>query len=548
MARLLALLIAGAGAVLLLWALLAAWQAPPTPDLYEMEIGAARAQATLTAIARHQVEEQASAARWSAFWDVVLPLAGVLVLAAGAGLLVAGGWALWGRRRPLVTLDALALPVDREALHRGAYVQLPYAILEHQTQAAIAAGPQQPHTLTYSPHYANRQDVQGAVPGAQLAPPVAVPTFADLLSRGQIGAGQPLLLGYGADGPLTGALKDWRSGAVAGLPGAGKTTTQRFIAAQAALAGARLVVLDPHGGASNAEETLSTTLAPLAAAFLCEPACEPAAMLQALHLVHEEMERRLHGGAAPFPIFAFVDEGTALLGHHTIGPELARLLESITLQGRKTLIQCVIGGQGFNADRVPTTLRDNLASTYVHRMKRNQARALLPSSEAAKVETLPTGAAVLWRADGSLADVVIPLTTGADMEAVGRRLTTEARPTVGEVMAKPRLTVVHPDWWTDLAGPGTNVADLATAAAPALTPMQKRALALWRARRPPAEIVAALGYTYTPTTGPNKGKAIPVTSAAGAVYQAKLTEVLELIWSAEEAERRAQPTMEGQEI
>src|SRR3982750_1348488 len=128
MGKLLAWLAAGAGAVLLLGGLLRAWAGPPTPGFYDREIASARAEATLTAIARQQVEEQASAARWAGLWDVVLPLAGVLVLLTLAGGLAFAGWALWERRRPLVDLPALQLPVDRRTLHAGVYAQLPYAL------------------------------------------------------------------------------------------------------------------------------------------------------------------------------------------------------------------------------------------------------------------------------------------------------------------------------------------------------------------------------------------------------------------------------------
>lgn len=419
MGRLLVLLAAGAGAVLLLWAVLGAWQ-PPSDDPARIYYESERYMLQLE-------QDRESAVRWSAFWDVVLPLAGVLVLTAGAGLLVAGGWALWVRRSPLIDLPAVSMPVPRAALEAGRYQDLPVALLAARVEIARAQPPT-PHT--WSPHtvYTNRQDIQGAEAPPQLAPPAAVPTFAALLANGQIGAGQPLLLGYGADGPLTGALKDWRSGCVAGLPGAGKSTSQRFYAAQAALLGAKIAIVDPHGDASDPSETLAGGLAALAPAFLAEPATSPAAMLQMLRLVHDIMERRLHGEQAAYPVFAFVDEGTALLGHHEIGPELARLLESITLQGRKTLVQCVLAGQGFGSERVPTTLRDNLSTCLVHRMKRNQARLLLPTEEARKVETLPTGGAVLWRADGTLADITIPYTSSADMAAVGRLLTQDAAP------------------------------------------------------------------------------------------------------------------------
>jgi hypothetical protein len=296
----------------------------------------------------------------------------------------------------------------------------------NRTAVAIArAQPAFPSLTHYSPHTQLTQAAErAALPGtagAILDVPAPAPSFAALLSTGQIGPGRPLLLGYSDGQPLTGALKDWRSGAIAGLPGAGKTTTQRFIAGQAALQGARLVILDPHADAG--EESLAGTLAPLAPAFLCEPATDPRAMVHALRLVDGIMQDRLHGAPVTYPLFVFVDEFTSLMGRSDLAGPLATLLEAIAQEGRKTLIQGVISGQIWTVNRAGgSALRDSLASTYVHRMKRGQAQVLLPTAEARKAETLPTGAAVLWRADGTLADVTIPWTSGADMLAIGRVL------------------------------------------------------------------------------------------------------------------------------
>jgi hypothetical protein len=536
MSKLLAPLVL-AGALLL--ALAALWPPAPDPmrDYYQMEH------------TRLQLEQEAAdATRWSAFWDVALPLAGVLAGLVVVGALGFAGLALWERRRPLVVIEAIGAPIDRRALHSGAYAQLPYAILEHRTQAAIAAGAGVPHTITYSPHYVSRQDVQGAAPAQLVAPAFTAPAFADLLARGLIGAGAPLLLGYGADGQaLTGSWKDLYSSAVAGISGSGKTTTLRFLAGQSALQGARFVLLDPHAEAGD--ESLVGTLAPLAPAFLCEPASDPRAMLQSLALAREVLQGRLHGEPGP-PLIVAIDEFTALQGRSDLAGPMAELIEAIAQEGRKARVFALISGQIWTAQRSGgTALRDSLASAYVHRCKRQTARLLINTEDARRAEDLAPGMALLARNTGEVIDICVPYTTGADMQAVGRLLGQDAapvptaRPTAGEVAAKPRLTVVRPNWWDDVAATGTHeaddLADLATAPAPMLTPAQKRALACWRAHKTPAEMVTLLGYTYTPTTGPDKGRPIPVTSRAGAVYMAKLQEVLELIWSAEEAERAA---------
>jgi hypothetical protein len=135
------------------------------------------------------------------------------------------------------------------------------------------------------------------------------------------------------------------------------------------------------------------------------------------------MQGRLSGKPVDFPLFVFVDEFTALMARSDLAGVLAPLFEAIAQEGRASLIQLCASGQIWTAERAGSTaLRDSLASTYVHRMRRGQARALLPTADAARAEHQATGAAILWRSDGSIADVVIPLTTAADMVAVGRLL------------------------------------------------------------------------------------------------------------------------------
>jgi hypothetical protein len=63
-----------------------------------------------------------------------------------------------------------------------------------------------------------------------------------------------------------------------------------------------------------------------------------------------------------------------------------------------------------------------------HRMKRAQARLLLPTDEAAQAERLAVGSAVLWRTSGATATVQIPLTTAADVRRVAGLLATGRLP------------------------------------------------------------------------------------------------------------------------
>ena len=292
-----------------------------------------------------------------------------------------------------------------------------------QIEAARLPGPVA-HSLTYAPRISAPSQL-GAVEQLQLAAPAlaTVPSFAQLLDGGRVGKGNPLVLGFDQDdgSEISGSWLDLYSTAIAGLPGTGKTTTQRFLACQTALLGARFAIIDPHAGA--ADDSLAATLAPLSSAFVCEPASDDKAILETVRYVADVGKRRIMGkDSDTTPLILWADELTALLGRSAVGDELAELLERIAQEYRKRHVFVCGSGQIWTAARTSSELRDSFASAICHRMKRNQARLLLPTEEAATVERLVTGHAVLWRTSGATQTIAVPNTTGADVERVGALL------------------------------------------------------------------------------------------------------------------------------
>jgi hypothetical protein len=363
----------------------------------------------------------------------------VLPLAVVVGLLViTGAWAVaaLARFRQFARPDARGqLPVllDRQdaavaalgAYHQAAITRASIAPVPHSVSSSTSTH-YAPHVVEhYAPRLDYRAEQHGAValPGAEPAstlPGVSVPTFAQLLDAGRVGRGQPLVLGFDRDtgAELAGSWLDLYSCAVGGLSGSGKSWTAVFLASQAALYGARLLILDPH---AQHPESLSMRLAPLRRSFVCAVADTPRAMQAAVELAAHELQRRIASGQRATPWIVLADEFSSLQRGELAEP-LAALVEGIGQEGRKLGLYALVCGQVWNGSRAGgSELRDSLASAYVHRLRPAQARMLtgltaddLPGD----LLDLPAGTCYLLSTAGDLRPVVIPAMTPADVARV----------------------------------------------------------------------------------------------------------------------------------
>lgn len=354
----------------------------------------------------------------------------ILVIVVGAVAYVGAlGYAhvrrVHGERWPRT--DGL-LPVPADQLRQVA----PQALGAYHGARQIEAARQPvPHTITYhySPEFEYRGDSKLNLPTSDSSP-AAVATgqsFASLIEQGRIGRGNPLVLGLDLDTgeEIPGSWRDLYSTITAGLPGTGKTTTQRYYAAQSALHGAAFIVCDLHADAGP--DSLAATLAPLRPAYRCEAADTPRAILEAARYASDIVTARLQGrDPSRQPVIVWIDELTALLGRSDIGQSVAVALEQIAQEGRKVGVYLSLSGQIWTATRVTSELRDSMASVVCHRMRRAQARLILPSDVAPLVERLGAGQAVLWRTSGATQRVQIPLTTAEDVVRVGEMLGSQA--------------------------------------------------------------------------------------------------------------------------
>ncbi len=384
--------------------------------------------------ARMKLErEQADAARLApirvfavAVWLLVWPCTAL------GGIFIGIDW--YRRTRRLVKPDVAGRwPIARAVLETDPRPSLAALALAQQTRQVLALATPQPvpHHLTYSPKFDARPvsstgkfyKGEADAPLAQADTDTAweAPSFRDLLNQGMIAQGAPLILGFTSEGPLRGDWKDVYSSAVAGISGMGKTTTIRFLACQSALHGANFVVIDPH--ANVQDESLAATLAPLRNRYLCAEATDDGPILDAIGLVASKLDARLKGDANRQPLLVLVDEFTRLMRNPAVANDLGDLIEAIGQEGRKVGVFALLSGQIWTADRSGgTRARDSLASAYVHRIKRSQARHLISADEARLVENLAPGRAVLFRTNGDYETVAIPQTTGFDVAHVASLL------------------------------------------------------------------------------------------------------------------------------
>lgn len=474
----------------------------------ELERQQLRATADALAFERQQRADETTAPVSTGVQLLLLVLIPVGIIAAGYIVLDA----YQQRRKPLVRADSAGmLPFDRAALQSGVYDQQITAALYGFHHAAIERAIHQPGqtpaSVSYAPQYRNEQrNALETVAGNPLLPleqVLGVPTFSQLLDQGRIGRGRSLLLGVDDTGQeVNGSWLDLYSTIVSGLPGSGKTTSQRFLACQTALQGARFVVVDPHAGASD--DSLAATLAPLASAFLCEPASDDKAILSAVQLVADIGERRIKGkDTSTYPVILWLDETTALLNRSSVAEPLAELLEGIAQEYRKKAVFACASGQIWTASRSggDSALRDSFASVICHRMKRSQARLLIPTDEAQTVERLSIGQAVLWRTSGETSVITIPDTTASDVVQVASLLTgqTTTPEHVNRNQATPETLLADLDaGWTrvgrglDVTADAGNVPLESQSSAYASAPEEMRILSAFKAGSEVKDIIKTL--------------------------------------------------------
>ena len=407
----------------------------------------ARASAEMSRLSRERDSEET----WQPIRAAALNIAAIIfVLSAAAS---ASAWAVAAVirfRRERTPNHAGLLPVLAADLGHVA----PQALGAFHAARQLEAQRQPvPHTITYSPHaaYHHRAD-SGGTPVLPAPESIAreLPSFAQLLSAGRIGRGQPICLGLDtATGE--GIWGDWRdlySAGLGGKQGSGKTWTAASLIAQSLLGGAHVILCDPHAGD---DESLLTRLTPLLP-FCTLTAEEPSSILEAARYAHDEFERRKDAARAKqphdrTPVIIVIDEWTSLL-RGDLGERLPPLLASLSTEGRKYGVNALLLAQRWEAEAAGgSDVRNTLTAHYVHRCRGDEGRmqtGMRAGAWPGDPITLEPGQSYLFSTRGDVRLVQTPRMTPADLAAVAARLHGVATTRTGPVSGPaPRPVGFH---------------------------------------------------------------------------------------------------------
>ena len=334
---------------------------------------------------------------------------------------------LW-RVVPLIGVWALLITGLVIAYHRWGMPASIHAGYQVQALKAVHQPGQTPQSLTYSPHmaYKGLEGAPALVPA--LGEPesvIEVPHMAQLLTNGDFGDPKKLILGYSDHGPIVGSFESLYSTGLGGLQGSGKTSTAAFILAQSALAGAQLVIADPHAGDA---QSLAIKVQELSPAFYCEVAEDERDILHVLKLAEGVLRARKQGDPTRSPFIVAIDEWSSLR-RGELASVLPTIIESFSTEGRKLNCHVMLLGQRWDKQSVGD-FRNTLASSYVHRMRPQEARmmtglaaGLLP----ADTLRLAPGEAYLLDTRGNVERVKMPYMADRDLAHVGHLLQRESR-------------------------------------------------------------------------------------------------------------------------
>jgi hypothetical protein len=371
-------------------------------------------------------------------WHYLLFGAGGLVAVAVAVSMVGGalgsarGWVDWWTAR------SMALDVHRVAVEKA---RLDLALVQPSTngtlpvaRALLEDGVLTQHILALAAqHVANGRPVQPVpntfhynVTGGEMGKAASMPalladvaqfatppTFTEMFDGGLVSAGK-FILGYTQTGePLHGSIKDIYSNLIIAKSGAGKTTLQRYLMAQAALGGARIWVADPHGAT---DEGMVAALAPLEKHFACKPAVEIEDIEGLVRAFVSMGEARIkgHEKSKSIQILAIDELNVIAEDAPNVVVMIIRAARAYRKVGMYVSASCQ---SALAADLGGTTgVRASFVARYVLKSDKDVVNKLVTDRKLLEmVPTLERGRAIFVPANGEAQPLAIPNTTVEDL-------------------------------------------------------------------------------------------------------------------------------------
>lgn len=251
--------------------------------------------------------------------------------------------------------------------------------------------------------------------------PVQIPTFRELVQRGELARGKPMILGYINGIPRRGSFLDIYSAAVAGESGSGKTSTLLFLLFSGLIAQPLIVEgLDPH---YPHPKSLAFKTKALWERGVIRMATFYDQMVEALKRIEATIDNRLaQRDTSTTPVVLLIDE-LAFLMTSTLQEQLAYTMRRVSMEGRKCEVYMLASSQTWLASATgkDSIVRDTLTSAYVHKIKPKQANLLLQDkeeTEKVKRYCRKAGDVLLCSVQSESEIARMPLTTEDDLNLV----------------------------------------------------------------------------------------------------------------------------------
>lgn len=308
--------------------------------------------------------------------------------------------------------------------------RFPVPVAALRSDAGIAAA----FDLNKASFFSNMHTYNNAPVGApmsaadtQPAPAINAPgSFLQLYQSGQLPQDK-ILMGFGTESgePVYATWGELFSALVGGTSGSGKSTIVRLMLAQSAMQGGKFIVIDPHY--KSGEESLGASLEPLRFTMPFDVASEEMEMVDALRYVSDIGKRRLSGiDKERSPIVLVIDETPGILegGYgEEVSRQLRETLSTVVRETRKVGIYAFAIGQGFQAEIMPSKIRNSFASMVGCSMRKDEARYMSGNGRfASAVDTIRGYQAAWMNTRREIVMLNVPNCTQSDLELVARHI------------------------------------------------------------------------------------------------------------------------------